>query len=366
MDVVFSLVIATCLYLLYRVWWTVFVIFREYFVLWNVAVGAREDRRNVSARVRLHAYVCKTALLDEVSVNELYRFLVSMIDTEIDIHQFHQILLSYKFAITCRERKDGSLRGVSLLDVIPAERSRQDYTLIRIGLSFFENFYRGGPLLYYIIFYHIFIQLLCHPLTPVYIIGKCFSYKSYLAVIHNMTEVYPRYDAPTPPSIKSIIDSYAESIKFANEEYDRETCVLKRELSSIKETVAPIFDNDLKNPHIQFFTSQNPGWHKGHQLIIVAKTSWFDLFRGVWRAIQRNRNGRSGGGRGQERAKPKQESVKHLLKYTRQFSFQCETTSRFATAFSEMDIGGHHEERDSPVITYSTQNSFDLYDHLQF
>ena len=367
MDVLFYLLLAAFLYVFYRVWQGVYRVFREYFILWNVAVGARSDRRNVSAKVRLHAYVCKTSLLDEVSVNELYRFLLTMLDSDININQFHATLLSYKYAITCRERKDGSLRGVFLLDIKPQQECNgQEFTLIRVGLSFFENFYRGGPLLYYVIAYHVFIQLLWHPLTPVYVTGKAFSYKSYLALAHSAKEVYPRYNAETPPFIKNIIDSYAESVKHADEEYDKETCVLKRETSSMKGNVAPIIPTDLKDPHIQFFTKQNPGWRKGHQLIMVAKVSWLDLLNGVWKAIGRNRSGRSSSGRGQEQVDSRRESVRSPSpKFARQFTFQCETTSRYATAFSEMDISGRHFEREARSATFASQVSIDVYDHLQ-
>ena len=367
MGVLFYLLLAVALYVIYRTWQGVYRLFREYFVLWNVAVGARQDRRNVSAKVRLHAYVCQTDLLDEVSMNELYRFLMTMLDTTATIDQFHTVILSYKYAITCRERKDGSLRGVSFLDIRPQEVDGQRYTLIRLGLSFFENFYRGGPLLYYIVSYHIFKQLMRHPLTPIYVIGKAFSYKSYMGFAHSVKEFFPRYNAPTPPFIKNIIDSYAESVKTADEEYDRESCVLKRELSSIKASVAPISPADLKDPHIRFFTEQNPGWHRGHQLIMVAKVTWFDLLRVIFKAIGRNRNGWGKSRQDQDKVDSRQKSSLKSppLKYARQFTFQCETTSRFATAFSEMDIGGHHEEREARTQTFASQASFDVYDHMQ-
>ncbi len=376
MDVLFYLLMAAFLYVFYRVWQGFYRIFREYFVLWNVAIGARQDRRNISAKVRLHAYVCKTDLLDEVSVNELYRFLMTMLDTEVTINEFHKLLLSYKFAITCRERKDGSLRGVFFLDVGPREHDGQSYTLVRIGLSFFENFYRGGPLLYYVVAYHVFMQLLRHPWTPLYITGKAFSYKSYLAMANSVKEAYPRYDAETPPFIKKIMDSYALSVKRADEEYDSETCVLKRELSHMKESVAPISPADLSNPHIQFFNHQNPGWRKGHQLILVAKVTWMDLLHALFKGIGRNKSGRvpgagniAGGGHGGNQADNPTRSPSSpktpKLKYTRQFTFQCETTSRFATSFSEMDMGGEHEERESRAQILTSQVSWDIYDKLQ-
>ena len=113
MDVFFYLVLLAFMYVFYRVWYGFARLFEEYFVLWNM-VG--QGRRNINAK-RLHAYVYKTELVDEVSVNELYRFVTSMLHTEATIKQFYTLLVSYKYAVTCREIRDGSLRGAFLVDI---------------------------------------------------------------------------------------------------------------------------------------------------------------------------------------------------------------------------------------------------------
>ena len=286
MDVFFYLLLLAFMYVFYRVWYGFARLFEEYFVLWNV-VG--QGRRNINAK-RLHAYVYKTKLVDEVSVNELYRFVTSMLHTEATIEQFHTLLLSYKYAITCRELRDGSLRGVFLVDISLRELNGQRYIFVRLGLSFFEKQYQGGSLLYYVVACHVFIERLRHPRTPVYIAAKAFSYKSYLALINSVKEVYPRFDAKTPPFIKKIIDIYALTVKHDDEHYDSESCVLKRELSHLKQSLAPITSTDLSNPHIQFFNNQNPGWYKGHQLITVARVTWSDLVCVLFKAIGRSQN----------------------------------------------------------------------------
>ena len=202
--------------------------------------------------------------------------------------------------------------------------------------------------------------------------GKAFSYKSYLAMTNSLKEVYPRFDAETPPFIKRVIDDYAQSVMQADEEYDSDTCVLKREMSHVKESVAPISPVDLSNPHIKFFSRQNPGWCKGHQLIMVAKVTWSDLLYLFYKAMGRNRRGRVSGadgsedGRGTNPSSGQNSSRSPMLKYTRQFTFQCETASRFATAYSEMDICGEHETRGSRFQAVTSQVSWDVYDGVEF
>ena len=73
--------------------------------------------------------------------------------------------------------------------------------------------------------YHILKELVLHPRTPIYIIGKAFSYMSYLVrlgghfcicqfpvsmttvkglslqnAVKNFKSAYPRYDCPTIPA----------------------------------------------------------------------------------------------------------------------------------------------------------------------
>lgn len=305
-------------------------VFREYYTLWNVAVGARKNRRSIDIRKRLHVYVCKTALLDEVSVSQIYSFLVSMMESDVDISQFQMVLLSYKFVIVCRERTDGSLRGVMLMGIDHRENQGEKYTLFRLGLAFFQKYYQGGPLLYYVLAYHVLWQLLCHPLTPVYITGKAFSYKSYLTMAKNIDNFYPRYNIKTPPFEQKVIDDFALSIKSPDEVYDPRRCVLERTHTAMKEFVAPIVDRDLNNPHIKFFQETNPGWRQGHQLIIIGRVTWGDLLRMFFKAITKAQSS--------SKEEFGQRIVDKSRKYTRSMSFQCEAAK---ACVREMSLENH-------------------------
>ena len=365
------------LYFLWRLLKLVHFYFREYYVLWNIAMGGASERRALSAKMRLHVYVCKTELLDEVSVNELYSFLVKMMDSDVSIEAFHHsVLLSYKFAIIARDRKDGSLRGVTLMGIDRKELNGVKFTLIKLGLSFFQNYYRGGPLLYYVFAYHVLKELALHPLTPLYVIGKAFSHKSYSILCNNIARSYPRYDMVTTDFIKSLLNDFGMGVKSPSEEYDPETFVLKRERTSMKHGVAVLQPEDLKDPHIKFFVERNPGWVKGHQLMATGEVRWSDLINILWYSVARAiRARREGSAR-----KPRKQST-----FSRRYSFQCEKTTRYATVYSEMDMGGgrndHHvttyhtaaqeagekEEEISgprPQRTFSSVLSYDIYNDL--
>lgn len=362
------LLASTLIYVSYRALKYVYMLFREYFVLWNVAVGARNDRRTMSAKIRLHVYVCKTDLLDEVSINELYAFGKSMVRTDISIQDFHKVVLSYKFAVMFRERKDGSLRGMLLLGIDnKTSEDGKKYTLIRIGLSLFQNYYQGGPLMYYVGAYHVLKELFWHPFTPVYLAGKAFSYKSYMVMANSLREFYPRYDTPTPDFEKSIITDFGRGVATANEVFDETTGVLKRELSQIRGHVAHISEEELKNPHIRFFSEQNPGWASGHQMCCIARVKWSDVLYVIWKALRRARRARKEGVR--PTAASRQRGS--VWKYSRQLSFQEESANKYAVTYYEVDVGGnlaYRGEQDggyagpgrAPTLQFQAQASFDV------
>ena len=329
-------------------------ILRDYFVLWQIAFGAHPSRRTMGKTMRQHAYVCATHLLDDVSINELYEFCKSMIQSEITIESFHKIVLGYTFAVMCRERIDGSLRGMYLMSVERKEDNGEKYTVIKIGLALVKNCYRGGPLMYYVFLWHALRELILHPRTPIYLMGKAFSYLSYITLIRYLQKVYPRHDRQTPERERNLMNQFANDVRIGNEIYDPDTFVLKRELSNLKSHVAPISDSDLENPHIRFFADSNPGWQSGHCMFFIAKVSLSDAFSILWKSIKRARKGRKNSTTGPVRP----------ARYSRALSFQEEMAQRYVIKHCELDLMGNMLLRKSSIATVVEEN--DDYDELDF
>ena len=255
--------------------------------------------------------------------------------SDFSIHEFHKVILTYKHALFCRDRTDGSLRGMMFLGIDNCKQGGESYTVIRLGLSFFQNFYRGGPLLYYFLAYMIFKELITHPLTPLYVLGKLFTYKSYLAAMQSLSSAYPRYDAPTPPFEKRLIDEFGRAIAGEVDVYDEKTGVIQRERTTVKVSVVPpLTDTQLENPHLRFFQEQNPNWAKGHQMCSIARITWGELLRVLYKAILRARRGR----------KDKEPPVSPRGQFFRGFSFQDERTNKYAVTYYEMDVIGYEEK----------------------
>lgn len=272
---------------------SVYSVLSDYFVLWHIAFGAHPSRRVMGASMRQHVYVCPTHLLDSVSVKEFYDFCGEMIQSEtVSIDDFHRIMLTYTYVIACRERIDGSLRGMLLLGKEYNEENDCKYTLIKLGLALVRHNYRGGPLLYYVFVWHVLKELICHPKTPVYMTGKAFSHLSYLTLVNNITVAYPCHGKDIPAFERKILNNFAESIRRKDEVYNPDTFVLERELSTLQEHVTTITPEDMKNPNINFFVQSNPGWEKGHCMFTIGKVTWSDIANIVWKSMTRAKKGR--------------------------------------------------------------------------
>ena len=245
---------------------------------WSIAKGGMEGKNTMAPKKRLYTFVCRSDLVDEISRMEIYNFIKTIVNTDFTVQEFHKFILSYTYVILCREKNDGSLRGINFIGV---DRKRKEngkpYTVMRIGFMYFQPEYRGGPFLYNFGIYIFLRESLTHPLTPLYVVGKSFSCQSYLIMNNCVKHTYPRYDEETPELVRDIINNYGLQAKAPNETYNKDTFVLERVRNNLKKTVVDINDSALKNPHINFYIERNPYWKEGHQLIILGCVQWWDV-----------------------------------------------------------------------------------------
>ncbi len=110
------------------------------------------------------------------------------------------------------------------------------------------------------------------------------GYKTYKYLPTFFREFYPRYDQPTPPEMKELLD--ALGTQLYPDAYDKETGVvaypvakdrLKKELQEI--SVRP---ND---PHYAFFVEANPGYTRGHDLACITLLTRSNVRKGAERIL---------------------------------------------------------------------------------
>ena len=293
-----------------------YVLFRDFYLFWNIALGAHPSRRNISQPLRLHTYVCNPTLLDHRSLAELCTFAKSMVSSDVDLETFRKMISAYQTVIIMRERLDGSLRGICFLGRDEMEHEGKKTIAIKMGLTLFDKNYQGGPYMYYVVAYKIMKELILHPWTPIHIMGKAFSYKTYVTLQNYYYEAYPVYNKDIPELERALLNNFVETVRFPNEKYNPQTFVLERELSHIKSHAAEITEEDLENPHIKFFAEHNPGWAKGHCMFFIGVVYWSVVINTFKKAISRTIRGRKG-----DKLAHKKNFQKFRRQFDRHFSF---------------------------------------------
>lgn len=99
----------------------------------------------------------------------------------------------------------------------------------------------------------------------------CKGYKTYRMLPLFWTEFYPNRHGKTPAYEQSIMNAYAS--RLYPKEYNAKTGVVEYlgQKDRLKAGVADIGSREMKNPDIAFFSSVNPGYIVGNDLVCLAK-----------------------------------------------------------------------------------------------
>jgi hypothetical protein len=92
------------------------------------------------------------------------------------------------------------------------------------------------------------------------------GYKTYRFLPVFFREFYPRHDAPTPPWAREVIHALGRARYPA--EYDPTAGVIRAGPGKdrLREGIADITPERLRDPHVSYFVKQNPGHQQGEEL----------------------------------------------------------------------------------------------------
>lgn len=175
--------------------------------------------------------------------------------------------------IIIRDNQRKIIRGFSTLQKIELNQFGKKIIGLFSGDTVIDSNYWGGTALSVEFFKNVVFEKIKNPTSEVYwfLISK--GYKTYLLLANNFKNYYPRYDQPTPVTIKNVIKSFANHI-YDEDLYDEQTMILKCafKFDRLKSNVAPISkEMALLNPKIDFFQKSNPNWNNGDELCCVGK-----------------------------------------------------------------------------------------------
>ena len=115
------------------------------------------------------------------------------------------------------------------------------------------------------------------------------GYKTYRFLPMFFRDFYPRFDVPTPPDVRRILDTLAEQ-KFSSH-YNRGTGIVRADVDqySLREGVADVSPGRLRDPHIRFFVEQNPGHASGDEPCRIAPLHRANFTSAALRVLRRER-----------------------------------------------------------------------------
>jgi hypothetical protein len=127
------------------------------------------------------------------------------------------------------------------------------------------------------------------PDQPLYwfLISK--GYKTYRFLPVFFREFYPRYDRPTPAAINDLISDVAVARYGSRYDHGKGIITACPNGCRLRESVAAVTADRLKNPHVAFFDRVNPGHVQGDELCCLAPLSRHNFNRKALRVIGTDR-----------------------------------------------------------------------------
>lgn len=186
---------------------------------------------------------------------------------------FEADLFEKDCAILLRDAQDRSLRGFSTQKVMHFRVEGQRLRAVFSGDTIIARSHWGEQELGRAWSQFVAELRAEEPEVPLYwfLISK--GYRTYLFLPLFFHQFYPRHDRITPAREQKILDTLA-SIRYPGY-YARESglIVFPESHGNLNRQLAEIAPHRLRNPHVQFFLSKNPGFAEGHELVCLAEIS---------------------------------------------------------------------------------------------
>ena len=240
-----------------------------------------------TASGKLKAKTLSVPHLREGKVEEMWVVFHQYYD-DIERERFESDLSAKSHVILLYDTGSRELQGFSTLQLISNTLEGRRFLAIYSGDTVINEAYWGQTALQRAFTLYTLKHMALNPAIPVYwfLISK--GYKTYLLLTRNYVEHWPRWEEPTPPFQKAILDKLS-SDKFADS-WKPELGVLQFDTpqGKLKEEVAEI-DQDLLRHYrdILFFTEANPGHRDGDELCCLGRVNPAFIFNFTNRTVRK-------------------------------------------------------------------------------
>ena len=230
---------------------------------------------------RLAGSVVHRALLSLAERERMYDLLATYF-LRTSREQFGSDLAEKESVVLLRDLRDGQIQGFSTLMRITMTIDGREIVAFFSGDTIVAQEFWGETILSRLWSQTVFaeadrIRAGC-PEALVFWYLICSGYKTWRFLPVFFKEFYPHPDRPTPPHIKSILDALGER-KFAGEYYPEEGVVRFQSATPLRQGIADVTEERLRDPLISFYHRINPGHSNGDELACLTEISRGNLTR---------------------------------------------------------------------------------------
>lgn len=251
-----------------------------------------EDKQDVAVRERAPGDSRRLAgqirSMGELDVEDKDRMFVlfSRYFRDVDRAGFERDLEEKEGCVLLRGGRSGRIQGFSTFVRIEKTVGREHLVSVYSGDTIIDHKYWGETELFRVWGRYVYELSENMPHASVYWFLITSGYKTYRFLPIFFREFYPTYTCATPANMQRRLDAFA-SHKFPTEYDARSGIVRLAGATPLREGVADVTANRLKDPHVAHFVRTNPGYVNGDNLACLAKIDGANLTSAARRMLGR-------------------------------------------------------------------------------
>ncbi len=194
--------------------------------------------------------------------------------------------LSWKDDVIVLRDEAGAVQGFSTLRNLTVRVDGVERRVVYSGDTVIAEAYWGQRVLGRAFLGYLARKRLQKPFEPLYWMLISKGFKTYLLMANNFPEHWPRHEEPTPGPKQRLIDTCA--LELFGDHYSPATGVVTfpEPRGQLRRGIADVTPELVERyPRVRFFAERNPGWHKGDELVCIARMQyrmpWFYLKKAI-------------------------------------------------------------------------------------
>ena len=207
--------------------------------------------------------------LSDADIQSMFRvFQENFTGSTLDI--FERDLSNKNWVILLRDAETQEIEGFSTLALYETSFHHKPLSVVYSGDTIIRRAYWGTPQLPST-WIKTVLEKSANMIQPLYWLLISSGYKTYRFLTVFYKEFYPRYDVPTPPDMRALMEHLAR--QRYGEDYHCEEGIVRftHDATPLREGIAEVTEERLHDPHVAFYIERNAGYIEGDELVCITR-----------------------------------------------------------------------------------------------